>query len=1066
MKKIGLSLIIPVYNSAEWIGPTLTHIFKALDGTRFDVEIIIVDDGSTDDSVAAVKVIKSPKKVKLTIIEQQNSGRYLARKRGVEAARYEHILFIDSRVYIDEGSLRYLERELKTTSDQIWNGHVNIDKRGNIFARFWDAIVVIAWRKYFKKPTRTSYGIDSFDHYPKGTGFFFVPKKRLQDAMVFFEQSTNDLRHSSDDTLLIRYLAERQDINLSPEFSCLYHGRSTFKQFIKHAYSRGQFFIDGFLRKGTRFFYPLLAVLATSLVGIILLLAFAPVSFIYLIVAAILFSILLTVGAVILGVTPKDSLSLGVLSVPFAIVYLLGLWRGIFRKLRNQGVKGNALNVKRGLMKKRAVLNGALLEYFLVSVIYALITVVIMGLIPIVGLSSTIFTAGPGDATAGFVWLNFIDRSPDLSLSSTNFVNYPIGENPGSPIYITYLILWAPIRLLSYLFDPIAAINIVTMFGFVTTALAAYWFVKRLTGSILASFFAGYALAFFPYAIAKGTAHLAYVYNVFFVFLVATFIALWVKPTAKRGFAFGLVLASCFYFDGYFILLSTVMVLGLVIAGILQGIFYKFKLKDFLDRLKVLIISLVTFIVLALPVAITSVTEMSAVDDTLSSSRSSIDVEIPFYRSWPIDFLIPAEDNPLFESIDGYAALQEFRNTRSDKLSNTSFVGYTNIILIVVGFILLATHLFRKRVKSRNASTLSLIDARTRFKFSLLGLITIVCSALFIGFMLSPAVTVLGVTILMPGAVFTELDLSLWRNMSRFSGPLQVVIVLFAAFTLWVLTASLKRQVNGRSRLAVLLPIIAIISLVPTYLNNVNFPSYDITKQSQTYYWLKEQDDIEVIARLPVVDPIDEYSSNYSTTQLVHEKKMVNAKDPRYRIISNTLGSIENTETLSWSYLRGADALVVRLDECIEVNNLRLVFDDSESGFCTYKFIQGVSYDSNFVVFKSGVDPTPNYDVAQKNTARLNSDVVRMLVTGPDLDTRSSGMVRMSAKIYNWNSAAPITGVWKLVQDNVVISSGRVGEKYSDIYAQVDASKEVVLKIERQNGGNDLLIQDMLVEKL
>ena len=79
--------------------------------------------------------------------------------------------------------------------------------------------------------------------------------------MNYFEKNTNDIEFSSDDTLLIRYLAKDKNINLSPEFSCSYNGRSTFKGFLKHAFNRGQFFVDGFLRPGTRFFYPLLLIL-------------------------------------------------------------------------------------------------------------------------------------------------------------------------------------------------------------------------------------------------------------------------------------------------------------------------------------------------------------------------------------------------------------------------------------------------------------------------------------------------------------------------------------------------------------------------------------------------------------------------------------------------------------------------------------------------------------------------------------------------------------------------------------------------------------------------------------
>ena len=333
MSTIGLSVIIPVYNAEQWIVPTLEKLDTALAQSSFDAEVIVIDDGSSDGSLANARQVQLHSGATLEVISQPNKGRYLARKTGVERATKDNILFLDSRVFIDEQSLHYLYSQLGDNPDQIWNGHVNIDKRGSIFTRFWDAIVCIAWRRYFRHPKKTEYGIDDFDYYPKGTGFFYVPMNRLVAAMEYFEATTNDVRHSSDDTLLIRYMCQRQNIHLSPDFSCLYHGRTNFKSFMKHAYHRGEFFIDGFLRPGTRFFIPLLGVLIFSVLLVVALII-APMSTgLLLLSGAVVFSIALFVGALLLGVVFADAVSLGVLSVPFAAVYLAGLWRGVARKL-------------------------------------------------------------------------------------------------------------------------------------------------------------------------------------------------------------------------------------------------------------------------------------------------------------------------------------------------------------------------------------------------------------------------------------------------------------------------------------------------------------------------------------------------------------------------------------------------------------------------------------------------------------------------------------------------------------------------------------------------------------
>ena len=334
MRKIGLSVIIPVYNSENWIEPTLQKLDVALKQASFDAEVIVVDDGSTDQSAARARQVVLTSSASLEVISQPNQGRYLARKAGIERATKDNILFVDSRVFVGERSLKYLHKQLLESPDQIWNGHVYIDKEGSVFTRFWDAIVVIAWRRYFRNPRPTQYGLKDFDFYPKGTGFFYAPKERLLAAMEYFEATTNDLKHSSDDTLLIRFMNERQDIHLSPEFDCLYHGRTDGKSFLRHAYHRGEFFVDGFLRPGTRFFVPLLGVLLLSVLLVGALIAWPLGALLVVLIGAVLFMLGLFLGALLFGVEPADAGSLALLSVPFAVVYLMGLWRGVARKVQ------------------------------------------------------------------------------------------------------------------------------------------------------------------------------------------------------------------------------------------------------------------------------------------------------------------------------------------------------------------------------------------------------------------------------------------------------------------------------------------------------------------------------------------------------------------------------------------------------------------------------------------------------------------------------------------------------------------------------------------------------------
>jgi glycosyltransferase involved in cell wall biosynthesis len=84
-----VSVVIPVYNTEQFIAETIRSV---LDQTYSDLEIIVVDDGSTD---ASPQIIASFGKA-VRYLRQDNSGQAVARNRGVSIARGEYIGFLDS----------------------------------------------------------------------------------------------------------------------------------------------------------------------------------------------------------------------------------------------------------------------------------------------------------------------------------------------------------------------------------------------------------------------------------------------------------------------------------------------------------------------------------------------------------------------------------------------------------------------------------------------------------------------------------------------------------------------------------------------------------------------------------------------------------------------------------------------------------------------------------------------------------------------------------------------------------------------------------------------------------
>jgi len=87
-----VSVIVPVYNVAEYLGQCLDTILLQ---TLQDIEVICVDDGSTDDSLNILNTYAMFDD-RLKVIHQENAGAAAARNRGLKEAKGEFISVLDS----------------------------------------------------------------------------------------------------------------------------------------------------------------------------------------------------------------------------------------------------------------------------------------------------------------------------------------------------------------------------------------------------------------------------------------------------------------------------------------------------------------------------------------------------------------------------------------------------------------------------------------------------------------------------------------------------------------------------------------------------------------------------------------------------------------------------------------------------------------------------------------------------------------------------------------------------------------------------------------------------------
>jgi len=97
-RPMKISVIIPVYNTEKYLSRCLEHVINQ---TYKNLEIIIVDDGSTDSSLTIAKrYAKQDKRIK--ILHQENSGPANARNNGLSHASGDYIHFMDADDIIDE----------------------------------------------------------------------------------------------------------------------------------------------------------------------------------------------------------------------------------------------------------------------------------------------------------------------------------------------------------------------------------------------------------------------------------------------------------------------------------------------------------------------------------------------------------------------------------------------------------------------------------------------------------------------------------------------------------------------------------------------------------------------------------------------------------------------------------------------------------------------------------------------------------------------------------------------------------------------------------------------------
>ncbi len=123
------SILVPVYNTAPYLSQCLDSVL-AQDET--DYELILVDDGSTDESGKMLDAYQAAHPQNTVVVHQENRGLIAARRKGVSLAKGEICIFLDSDDYLEPSCLSVLRKTIEQTGADvvIYNDYCRFEGSG------------------------------------------------------------------------------------------------------------------------------------------------------------------------------------------------------------------------------------------------------------------------------------------------------------------------------------------------------------------------------------------------------------------------------------------------------------------------------------------------------------------------------------------------------------------------------------------------------------------------------------------------------------------------------------------------------------------------------------------------------------------------------------------------------------------------------------------------------------------------------------------------------------------------------------------------------------------------
>jgi len=200
-----LSIIIPVYNAERTISTTLESLNRIPAGSKEAVEVIVVNDGSTDGSLAIVQSkLQSLQPLNVSIITQTNQGLSSARNTGLGHCRGEFIFLLDAddelafdpisylQKYSDATALGFSIRYSKNTSPRTIKRPVRIDLRNHLNIFTAENAVTVSSLIFRKDRIRSYFKTDLFS---LEDWLFWTMNPAIFEKMTVFPRVTSAVIH-------------------------------------------------------------------------------------------------------------------------------------------------------------------------------------------------------------------------------------------------------------------------------------------------------------------------------------------------------------------------------------------------------------------------------------------------------------------------------------------------------------------------------------------------------------------------------------------------------------------------------------------------------------------------------------------------------------------------------------------------------------------------------------------------------------------------------------------------------------------------------------------------------